>query len=86
VRFCDVVTSICYASYTNERGVAYCVALPNVADKTVPTYAILQIVAPISIGWSGFTWGGNMLGNSLSVGWSSGSGAGKALVSPRWAR
>jgi Cytochrome domain of cellobiose dehydrogenase len=85
VPFCDAVTSICYASYTSERGVAYRVALPNVTDEMVPTDAILQIVAPISVGWSGFTWGGNMLGNPLSVGWSSGSGAGKALISSRWA-
>jgi hypothetical protein len=58
-------------------------------DQTVATDAILQIVAPVFVGWSGFAWpgpvgAGSMLGNPLSVGWSSGTGAGKAPISSRW--
>lgn len=67
-----------------RQGIAYFVALPNVIDETMPTDAILQIVAPVAVGWSGFALGGgSMLGNPLSVGWSSGTGAGKALISSR---
>jgi hypothetical protein len=84
VPYCDHLTAICYASYTSELGIAYRVALPNVTDETIPSDAILQIVALIGTGWSGFAWGGQMLGNPLSVGWSTGNGAGAAMISSRY--
>jgi hypothetical protein len=79
----DKDLEICFV--TSEQCIAYRVALPNVTNETVPTDAILQIVAPVSVGWSGFTWGGDMLDNPLSLGWSTGTGAGHALISSRWA-
>lgn len=68
--FCDDVTSICYQSYTNDEGVTYRVALPDVSEAPFDT--ILQVVSPIEYGWSGFSWGGRMAYNPLLVNWVNG--------------
>ncbi|CZR62460.1 uncharacterized protein PAC_12357 [Phialocephala subalpina] len=72
VPYCDPLTEICYTSYTTRLGISFRIALPN-ADG--PIDAILQIVAPVTIGWAGFAWGGTMPWNPLSIGWSNATGA-----------
>jgi hypothetical protein len=46
--------------------------------------AIPQIVSLLGTEWSGFTGGGQMLGNPPSGGWSAGNGAGAAMISSRY--
>ncbi|KUJ10224.1 uncharacterized protein LY89DRAFT_710610 [Mollisia scopiformis] len=76
--FCDSLTAICYTSYTTGLGISYRIALP---DDGTPEDVILQVVAPVKIGWAGFAWGGTMPWNPLSVGWSSGTTG--AIISSR---
>ncbi|KAH7391486.1 cellobiose dehydrogenase-like protein [Cadophora sp. MPI-SDFR-AT-0126] len=80
VPYCDPLTTICYSSYTNEWGISYRIALPDVA--AAPSDAIIQIVAPTEFGWAAFAWGGTMVWNPLTMGWSNGTGA---VVSSRFA-
>ncbi|KAH9222029.1 hypothetical protein DL95DRAFT_432325 [Leptodontidium sp. 2 PMI_412] len=40
-----------------------------------PSDAIIHIVAPIEYGWAAFSWGGTMVWNPLTMGWSNGTGA-----------
>ncbi|KAG4430237.1 hypothetical protein IFR05_014279 [Cadophora sp. M221] len=80
VPYCDPLTTICYSSFTNEWGISYRIALPDVS--AAPSDAIIQIVAPIEYGWAAFSWGGTMVWNPLTMGWSNGTGA---AVSSRFA-
>ncbi len=66
IPFCDSLTGICYTSYTTTLGISYRIALPKTNGSADDT--ILQIVAPVTIGWAGFAWGGTMPWNPLSVG------------------
>jgi hypothetical protein len=78
---CDAETKICYSSYSDsESGMTFGVALPkNVTD---PYDAILKITAPIANTWAGFSWGGNMVWNPLSVAWPNGK---SGTISARFA-
>ena len=44
--------------------------------------AVLQIVAPINIGWNGFAWGGSMTYNPLTITWVNGQ---NVMISSRMA-
>ena len=70
--YCDSVTQICFQSYTSpESQITVRVALP--VDVTVPYDAIVQIVAPKTVPWAGFAWGGTMVFNPLTVAWANGA-------------
>jgi len=56
------------------------IALPkNVTD---PYNAIIKITAPIANTWAGFSWGGDMVWNPLSVAWANGK---SGTISARFA-
>lgn len=78
---CDAGTKICYSSYSDaESGMTFGLALPkNVTD---PYDAIIKITAPIANKWAGFSWGGNMVWNPLSVAWANGN---SGTISARFA-
>ncbi|KAE8442321.1 hypothetical protein EG329_003454 [Mollisiaceae sp. DMI_Dod_QoI] len=78
---CDSVTKICFSSYTApENGITFGVALPmNVSD---PYDAIISITAPVSVTWAGFSWGGTMVFNPLTVAWPNGK---SGIASARFA-
>jgi hypothetical protein len=78
---CDTETKICYSSYSDtESGMTFGVALPkNVTD---PYDVILKITAPVANRWAGFSWGGNMVWNPLSVAWPNGK---SGTISARFA-
>jgi hypothetical protein len=78
---CDADTKICYSSYSDtESGMTFGIALPkNVTD---PYDAIVRITAPVANKWAGFSWGGNMVWNPLSVAWSNGN---SGTISARFA-
>ncbi|EUC30277.1 iron reductase domain protein [Bipolaris zeicola 26-R-13] len=77
----DAETKISYSSYTEPAtGMTFGVALPkNVTD---PYNAIIRITAPVTNQWVGFSWGGNMVWNPLSVAWPNGQ---SGVVSSRFA-
>jgi hypothetical protein len=78
---CDADTKICYSSYSDtESGMTFGIALPkNVTD---PYDVILKVTAPIANKWAGFSWGGNMVWNPLSVSWPNGK---SGTISARFA-
>ncbi|KAI1268195.1 iron reductase domain protein [Xylariaceae sp. FL1019] len=71
--FTDAETGIVFQSMTTEPGIDYRLALPANASATAPYDVILQIVAPITIGWAGWAWGGAMTYNPLTVIWANGN-------------
>jgi len=78
---CDSLTKICYSSYTSTAtGVTFGIALPEVV--TAPYDAIISVTAPISTTWAGFSWGGTMVFNPLTVSWKNGQ---TSVVSSRLA-
>jgi hypothetical protein len=78
---CDAATKICYSSYSDaESGMTFGIALPKTV--TDPYDAILHITAPIANKWAGFSWGGNMVWNPLSVAWANGQ---SGTISARFA-
>ncbi|KAI0425733.1 actin-domain-containing protein [Xylaria sp. FL1042] len=73
--FVDVDTGITFQTFTNEVGVTYRLALPADASADKAYDVILQIVAPIEMGWVGWAWGGAMTYNPLTVVWANGDSA-----------
>ncbi|KAI1152854.1 actin-domain-containing protein [Nemania diffusa] len=75
VSFVDVDTGITFQSATNSEGITYRLALPADASADKPYDAIIQIVAPIEMGWVAWAWGGGMTYNPLTVVWANGDSA-----------
>ncbi|KAI1129956.1 actin-domain-containing protein [Nemania abortiva] len=73
--FVDADTGITFQSATNSEGITYRVALPADASAEKPYDVIIQIVAPISMGWVAWAWGGGMTYNPLTVVWANGDSA-----------
>jgi hypothetical protein len=69
-------------AYSLSANVVYRIALPATASSSSAYDVVVQVVAPNAVGWSGLAWGGNMVKNPLTVGWSSGS---SPVISSRWA-
>ncbi|KAK3693435.1 hypothetical protein B0T22DRAFT_40396 [Podospora appendiculata] len=80
-KYCDAKSSVCYLQVqTTSLYPIFRIAIPDVTSTSFDT--LLQIVAPVSLGWAGFSWGGGMTLNPLTVAWPNGN---KATVSSRWA-
>lgn len=71
------------AQYTLGRTIKFRIAVPSPVSSDSPYDAVLQVVAPVDVGWTGLAWGGRMLGNPLTVSWSNGN---SVLLSSRRAR
>lgn len=69
------------AAYSLTQNIVYRIALPSNAPSGNYN-AVVQVVAPNQVGWTGLAWGGNMIRNPLTVAYPSGS---KVTVSSRWA-
>jgi hypothetical protein len=65
----DSETGFRFTSYENDKGVIYRVALSRRISDDKPYDVVVQIVAPISTGWAGLAWGGQMIANPLAVIW-----------------
>lgn len=77
----DAETQISYSSYSDaESGMTFGIALPK--NATDPFDAIIRITAPIANQWAGFSWGGHMVWNPLSVAWPNGQ---SGTISARFA-
>ena len=57
------------------------VAIPATIPASAEFDTVLQIVAPITIGWAGFAWGGTMTYNPLAIAWANGTN--NVIISPR---
>ncbi|KAK7743376.1 hypothetical protein SLS62_010613 [Diatrype stigma] len=78
----DEETGISFQTYTSAEGVSFGLALPADAGAEGGYDIIVQITAPIDIGWAGIAWGGAMVYNPLSVVWANGE---SVIASPRTA-
>ncbi|KAK0655150.1 hypothetical protein B0T16DRAFT_5914 [Cercophora newfieldiana] len=87
--FRDPETGLTFASeFTNYRinqGITYRIAQPSDAVRGSPFDIIVQIVAPIDVGWTGLAFGGTMRECPLLLVWRNSAGNG-VVVSSRWAR
>jgi hypothetical protein len=82
-KYCNPGTQICYLEYSWGPTVpVFRVAVPDSASTNTAFDTLLQIVSPVSLAWVGFSWGGGMTLNPLTVVWPNGNGA---TVSSRWA-
>ncbi|KAA8614879.1 hypothetical protein PtrSN002B_004948 [Pyrenophora tritici-repentis] len=71
------------AAATLTSNIVYRIAQPANVPANTPYDIVLQVVAPISLGWVGLAWGGGMIRNPLTVGYPNGNKA--STVSSRWA-
>ena len=72
---------VCYSQYTvPTSNITYRIAIPDVSNA--PFDVLLQITAPVAVGWAGLAWGGVMAKNPLTVAWPNGD---SAIISSRWA-
>jgi hypothetical protein len=63
------------AQYTIDTGhvITYGIALPGGLTGSSPYDAVVQIAAPLDVGWVGLSWGGRMTGCPLTVAWQNGN-------------
>lgn len=78
----DTETGFTFGEYISDQGITYRLAIPDQAPTTGGYDAVVQIAAPIAIGWAGMAWGGSMTYNPLTLAWRSGT---DVIVSSRFA-
>ncbi|KAK4234258.1 hypothetical protein C8A03DRAFT_18803 [Achaetomium macrosporum] len=84
IRYCNPATSICYLEYSWGPSVpVFRVAIPDTASSGTQFDTLLQVIAPSTLGWVGFSWRGRMTLNPLTVVWPNGNTG--VTVSSRWA-
>ncbi|KAK3682085.1 hypothetical protein B0T22DRAFT_275498 [Podospora appendiculata] len=69
----DKETGLTFASYTSDAGIEFRVAIPGTIPTNLVYETVIQVVAPIKIGWAGFAWGGAMTYNPLTIAWPNGT-------------
>ena len=78
-QFCDPeLADLCFQESTTTSGVTYRFAIPPSAAEGFP--AILQIVAPLEVGWAGLAWASSMTNGPLTMAWAN---AENVTISPR---
>jgi hypothetical protein len=70
------------AQYSLDHSIAFRIAVPSPVLANSTYDAVIQVVAPVDVGWAGLAWGGNMLSNPLSVSWANGN---NVVLSSRYA-
>lgn len=70
------------AQYVLGGYITYGVAVPSGVAAGTPYDVVLQVTAPVDVGWAGLAWGGSMTSNPLAVNWQNGD---SAVVSSRFA-
>ncbi|KAH8687480.1 CBD9-like protein [Tricladium varicosporioides] len=68
------------AEYQIGKYITYRIAVPASVPENSSYDVVLQVIAPVAVGWAGIAWGGTMVGNPLTVGWANGN---SAMVSSR---
>lgn len=69
----DAETGFTFGQYVSDQGISYRIAIPDPAPATGSYDAVVQIAAPIAMGWVGLAWGGSMTYNPLTIAWKSGT-------------
>ncbi|OIW24733.1 CBD9-like protein [Coniochaeta ligniaria NRRL 30616] len=69
----DAETGFTFGQYVSDQGISFRIAIPDPAPATGSYDAVVQIAAPIAIGWAGIAWGGSMTYNPLTIVWKSGT-------------
>ncbi|KAK4187925.1 hypothetical protein QBC35DRAFT_383738 [Podospora australis] len=78
------VPALCYLQYyVSPTQPTFRIAIPSDASPSQPFDTILQIHSPHANTWAGFSWGGGMTLNPLTVAWPNGN-QGQVTVSSRW--
>ncbi|KAI1851239.1 hypothetical protein JX265_001644 [Neoarthrinium moseri] len=70
------------AAYAIGKSLTFRIAVPSTATSSAAYDAVLQISAPLEVGWTGLAWGGTMVTNPLTVAWANGN---SAVATVRWA-
>jgi len=69
--FCDAdLGGLCLQEKSTLAGITYRLAIPVNPAEGFQT--ILQIEAPLSVGWAGFAWATSMTNGPLTMGWANG--------------
>ncbi|KAK0612387.1 hypothetical protein B0T17DRAFT_405787 [Bombardia bombarda] len=63
-------------------GIAVRIAIPSGVESYTPFDIVIQIIAPVTIGWGALAWSGSMVKNPLFLFWRNGQ---NPVVSSRWA-
>ncbi|CAK7226383.1 hypothetical protein SCUCBS95973_006181 [Sporothrix curviconia] len=82
-QFCDgsMGANVCYSQFTTSTsGTVFRLAIPEV--QKAPFDTLIQVVAPVSVGWAGLAFGGPMVQNPLALMWVDN---GKGIASSRLA-
>ncbi|KAL1892326.1 hypothetical protein Sste5346_007064 [Sporothrix stenoceras] len=82
-RYCDnsLGATVCYSEFTAATsGTVFRFAIPEV--QKAPFDTLVQVVAPVAVGWAGLAFGGSMAQNPLGLVWVNGD---KGVASSRWA-
>ncbi|KAI1338158.1 hypothetical protein F5Y15DRAFT_133858 [Xylariaceae sp. FL0016] len=59
------------AAYSLGSGtITFRIAIPSPA--TAPYDAVIQVAAPVAVGWAGLAWGGQMINCPLTIAWANG--------------
>ncbi|TAQ86720.1 hypothetical protein B7494_g4951 [Chlorociboria aeruginascens] len=70
------------AQYTLSESITIRIAVPSGVPSNTAFDVVVQVVAPIDVGWTGLAWGGGMLQDPLTVTWRNGN---NVVVSSRYA-
>ncbi|OAA63708.1 Cellobiose dehydrogenase, cytochrome [Niveomyces insectorum RCEF 264] len=85
--YVDAQTGFTFSQYLakyslNSKGMYIRIAVPSSVPASTDFDVVVQIVAPVDVGWAGLAWGGDMTKNPLAVAWGYASGG---VISSRWA-
>ncbi|KAK4222821.1 hypothetical protein QBC38DRAFT_374329 [Podospora fimiseda] len=78
-----LVFSSNYQLYKVDRGITFRVAIPSDIQSYTSYDAVVQVVVPNDVGWTGIAWAGSMPRNPLLVAWRNSQN--QVVLSSRWA-
>lgn len=70
--YTDAETGIVFQQYPSTDGIQFRVALPALMTPGQPYDILLQVEAPKSLGWVGWSWAGQMTYSPLTILWANG--------------
>lgn len=84
--YVDPITGFTFSQYDAlyqlGKTIAFRIAIPTGVNSSSAFPVVIQVVAPLDVGWAGLAWGGSMTYNPLTVQWQNGN---NVQVSSRYA-